>query len=65
MSSETVRELIKVYFSKRHNQVLAKVKVRRSEKNMLLKVPVMQLKDEKALLFIDFMLFMINDQMQR
>ena len=67
---------MKVYWSRKHDQIVAKVAVRRSEKKgdlsrnrqypgILAKIPVRQLKDRKASLFIDFMSELIKGEMAR
>ena len=77
MASDDVSEIYKVYWSRKHDQIVAKVKVKRSEKKgdlsrnrqyadiLTTKVPVRQLRDRKASLFIDFMSELIRDEIRR
>ena len=76
MPSDDVSEIVKVYWSRKHDQIVAKVAVKRSEKkgdlsrnrqyaDILTKIPVRQLKDRKASLFIDFMSELIKGEIAR
>ena len=73
LPSDDVSEIYKVYWSRKHDQIVAKVKVKRSERrggkrqyaDILTKIPVRQLKDRKASLFIDFMSELIKDEIRR
>ena len=76
MPSDDVSEIYKVYWSRKHDQIVAKVKVKRSEKrgdlgrnrlyaDILTKIPVRQLRDRKASLFVDFMSELIKDEVRR
>lgn len=75
-SSDEVSEIYKVYWSRKHDQIVAKIKVKRAEKkgdlgrnrqyaDILTKIPVRQLRDKKASLFIDFMSELIKDEIKR
>ena len=72
--SDEIKEIYKVYWSRKHDQIVAKVLVKRADderdnrkrySDLLLKVPVRQLKDRKASLFIDFMSELIKDKIRR
>ena len=75
-TSDEVSEIYKVYWSRKHDQIVAKIKVKRAEKkgdlgrnrqyaDILTKIPVRQLRDKKASLFIDFMSELIKDEIKR
>ena len=77
---DEVTEIYKVYWSRKHDQIVAKIQVKRSppekkgdlsrnrqyaDTTVLTKIPVRELKDRKAVLFIDFMSELIKDEIRR
>ena len=75
---DEVCQIYKVYWSRRHDQIVAKIQLKRADQkksgnlgrtrqfaDTLAKVPVSQLKDRKSQLFIDFMSELIKDEIRR
>ena len=70
-------QIYKVYWSRRHSQIVAKIQLKRASKkgvnlgrtrqfgDVLAKIPVEQLKDRKSAIFIDFMSELIKDEVRR
>ena len=75
--TDDVTQIYKVYWSRRHSQIVAKIQLKRVQKksinlgrtrqfgDVLAKIPVGQLKDRKSEIFIDFMSELIKDEVRR
>lgn len=75
--TDDVVQIYKVYWSKRHDQIVAKIQLKRAPKqsvdlgrtrqfgDILTKIPIRQLKDRKSEIFIDFMSELIKDEVKR
>lgn len=75
--TDDVVQIYKVYWSKRHDQIVAKIQLKRAPKmsvdlgrtrqfgDVLAKIPIRQLKDRKSEIFIDFMSELIKDEVKR
>ena len=75
--SDEVAQIYKVYWSRKHDQIVAKIQIRRADKkgsnlgrnrqfaDTLTKIPIGQLKDKRSALFIDFMSELIKDEIRR
>ena len=74
---DDVIQIYKIYWSRKHNQIVAKIQLKRTNKkggdlsrsrqfgDVLAKIPIKQLKDRKSELFIDFMSELIKDEIKR
>ena len=75
--TDEVVQIYKVYWSKKHDQIVAKIQLKRAPKgsvnlgrtrqfgDVLAKIPIRQLKDRKSEIFIDFMSELIKDEVRR
>ena len=75
--TDDVIQIYKVYWSRKHSQIVAKIQLKRASKmgvdlgrsrqfgDVLAKIPIKQLKDRKSEIFIDFMSELIQDEIRR
>ena len=75
--NDEVRQVYKVYFSRTHKKIVAKVQLKRANNrignlgrprhfgDVLAKVPISQLKEERSAIFVDFLSDLINQEIKR